>query len=74
MPNGQSVGSEKYAYKLGWLEAARAAVASELVRHPEGLVVLGDFNVAPEDRDVHDPKEWEGQVRAASRSARRSDA
>jgi exodeoxyribonuclease-3 len=61
VPNGQSVGSEKYAYKLGWMEALRAAVAGELARHPE-LVVLGDFNVAPEDRDVHDPKEWEGQV------------
>jgi exodeoxyribonuclease-3 len=61
VPNGQSVGSEKYAYKLGWFEAARAAVADELSRHPE-LVVVGDFNVAPEDRDVHDPKEWEGQV------------
>ncbi len=61
VPNGQSVGSEKYAYKLGWMQALRAAVVDELSRHPE-LVVLGDFNVAPEDRDVHDPKEWEGQV------------
>jgi exodeoxyribonuclease-3 len=61
VPNGQSVGSEKYAYKLGWLAALRAAIAAELTRYPE-LVVLGDFNIAPEDRDVHDPKEWEGQV------------
>ena len=61
VPNGQSVGSEKYVYKLGWLAALRAAIAAELTRYPE-LVVLGDFNIAPEDRDVHDPKEWEGQV------------
>jgi len=61
VPNGQAVGSEKYAYKLGWLEALRAAIEGELARHPE-LVLLGDFNIAPEDRDVHDPKEWEGQV------------
>jgi exodeoxyribonuclease-3 len=43
------------------MERMRAALADELTRHPQ-LVVLGDFNVAPEDRDVHDPKEWEGQV------------
>jgi exodeoxyribonuclease-3 len=61
VPNGQSVGSEKYAYKLRWLEALQAAIAAELTRHPE-LVLLGDFNIAPEDRDVHDPREWEGQV------------
>jgi exodeoxyribonuclease-3 len=73
VPNGQSVGSEKYAYKLEWLETLRAAVAQELVRHPR-LVLLGDFNIAPEDRDVHDPAEWEGKIlcsdpeRAAHRS------
>jgi exodeoxyribonuclease-3 len=61
VPNGESVGSEKYAYKLGWMERLREAIAAELEHHP-GLVVLGDFNVAPEARDVHDPKEWEGQV------------
>jgi len=61
VPNGESVGSEKYAYKLGWMERLREAIAAELARHPQ-LVVLGDFNVAPEARDVHDPKEWEGQV------------
>ena len=60
-PNGQSVGSEKYAYKLRWFDAAKDYVAAELSRHPR-LVVCGDFNVAPEDRDVHDPKLWEGQV------------
>jgi exodeoxyribonuclease-3 len=61
VPNGQSVGSEKYAYKLEWLEALRAAVVQELGRHPP-LVVLGDFNIAPEDRDVHDPRAWEGEI------------
>ena len=60
-PNGQAVGSDKYAYKLGWFSALREYLAAELQRHPR-LVVLGDFNVAPEDRDVHDPKAWEGQV------------
>jgi len=60
-PNGQSVGSDKYAYKLRWYGALRAWLAAELAHH-ERLVVLGDLNVAPEDRDVHDPKAWEGQV------------
>lgn len=61
VPNGESVASEKYQYKLSWLEAFRAWLGQELSRHPR-LAVLGDFNVAPEDRDVHDPKAWEGQV------------
>jgi exodeoxyribonuclease III len=60
-PNGQAPGSEKYAYKLRWFEALRGYLASELAAHP-ALVVAGDFNVAPEDRDVHDPKAWEGQI------------
>jgi len=61
VPNGESVASEKYQYKLKWLEAFRGWIGQELSRHPR-LAVLGDFNVAPEDRDVHDPKAWEGQV------------
>jgi exodeoxyribonuclease-3 len=61
VPNGQAVGSEKFEYKLRWFEALRGYVAAELARHSR-LVVLGDFNVAPEDRDVHDPKAWEGSV------------
>ena len=60
-PNGQSVGSEKYAYKLRWFAALGNYVAAESARHPL-LALAGDFNVAPEDRDVHDPKAWEGQV------------
>lgn len=60
-PNGQAVGSEKYQYKLRWFAALRDYLAAELQTHPR-LAVAGDFNVAPEDRDVHDPKVWEGQV------------
>ena len=60
-PNGQAVGSEKYDYKLRWFAALKEYLAAELARHPR-LAVAGDFNVAPEDRDVHDPKAWEGQV------------
>jgi len=60
-PNGQSVGSEKYDYKLRWFAALKEYLAHELKRHAQ-LAVAGDFNVAPEDRDVHDPKAWEGQV------------
>ena len=60
-PNGQAVGSNKYDYKLRWYEALRAWLKDELARHP-CLAVLGDLNIAPEDRDVHDPKAWEGQV------------
>ena len=60
-PNGQSVGSDKYAYKLGWIEALTAWLREELARQPR-LALLGDYNIAPEERDVHDPKAWEGQV------------
>ena len=61
VPNGQSVGSDKYAYKLGWLAALRTWLADELAQH-ERLVVLGDFNIAPDDRDVHDPAKWADDV------------
>ncbi|WP_104991793.1 exodeoxyribonuclease III [Deinococcus sp. NW-56] len=61
VPNGQAVGSDKYAYKLEWLTAARDWLRDELAAHGR-LAVVGDFNVAPEDRDVHSPKRWEGQV------------
>ncbi len=59
--NGQAVGTDKYDYKLRWCEAVRGFLADELARHPK-LVVLGDFNVAPDDRDVHDPEAWREQV------------
>ncbi|HZP92538.1 MAG TPA: exodeoxyribonuclease III [Burkholderiales bacterium] len=61
VPNGQSVDSDKYRYKLDWLAAFARWLESELKRYP-ALALLGDFNVAPEGRDVHDPKVWEGQV------------
>lgn len=61
VPNGQAVGSDKYAYKLRWLEALRGYLASELARHPL-LAVTGDYNIAPADADVHDPAAWAGQV------------
>ncbi|NWG32255.1 MAG: exodeoxyribonuclease III [Rhodocyclaceae bacterium] len=61
MPNGQAVGSDKYAYKLQWLDALVRWLGEELQRHPQ-LALLGDFNIAPEDRDVHDPVAWQGQV------------
>jgi exodeoxyribonuclease-3 len=61
VPNGQSLESEKYRYKLDWLGAFTEWLRAEKARHPS-LAVLGDFNIAPEDRDVHDPRAWEGQV------------
>jgi len=60
-PNGQAVGSDKYQYKLRWFAALERWLAAERARYPK-MALLGDFNVAPEDRDVHDPKAWEGQV------------
>jgi exodeoxyribonuclease-3 len=59
--NGQEVGSEKYKYKLHWLARMRDFLAAEMQRHPN-LIVLGDFNIAPEDRDVHDPSAWHEQI------------
>lgn len=61
VPNGQAPGSEKFAYKMKWLEALTRWLKNEAAQHPN-LVVLGDFNVAPEDRDVHDPAAWVGCV------------
>jgi exodeoxyribonuclease-3 len=61
VPNGQSPDSDKYQYKLRWLQALTDWLRTESARYPE-LAVLGDYNIAPEDRDVHDPKAWEGQV------------
>ena len=59
--NGQSVGSEKFAYKLGWLAALRHWLQDEIAQHSR-LVVLGDFNITPDDRDVYDPAAWYEQV------------
>lgn len=57
VPNGSSVGSDKYTYKLAWLAALHGFLRQELLVH-EKLAVLGDFNIAPDDRDVHDPEKW----------------
>lgn len=59
-PNGQSPDSEKFAYKLDWLNKLQSWLAKELELN-QRLALLGDFNIAPEDQDVHDPKAWEGQ-------------
>jgi exodeoxyribonuclease-3 len=61
VPNGQSVDSDKYEYKLGWLAAFRDWLAEESQVHDQ-LAVMGDYNIAPDDRDVHDPVGWAGQV------------
>lgn len=65
VPNGQSVGSDKFLYKLGWLRSLRAWLRQELAAYPR-LLVLGDFNIAPEDRDVHDPAAWAGSVHVSA--------
>lgn len=61
VPNGQSVDSDKYRYKLDWLKALNTWLAEELKRNQK-LVLLGDYNIAPEDRDVYDPEGWKGNV------------
>jgi len=61
VPNGESVESDKYKYKLAWLDALCAWVKDEAQKHPL-LALLGDYNIAPEDRDVYDPRLWEGKV------------
>ncbi|MFZ6749849.1 exodeoxyribonuclease III [Undibacterium sp. Ren11W] len=60
VPNGQALDSEKYPYKLSWLASLREWVKQEMSQHAS-LAVLGDYNIAPEDRDVYDPAAWEGQ-------------
>ena len=61
VPNGESLDSDKYQYKLVWLAALQAWLKDEMQRYPK-LALLGDYNIAPEDRDVHDPIVWEGKV------------
>lgn len=60
-PNGQAPGTDKFAYKMAWMDALQGFVAAELARHPR-LVLMGDYNIAPEDRDVYDPVAWAGQI------------
>jgi exodeoxyribonuclease-3 len=60
-PNGQAPDSDKFVYKMGWLDALNAWVKTELRAHPQ-LLLMGDFNIAPDDRDVYDPIGMEGQI------------
>ena len=60
-PNGQAPGTDKFAYKMAWMDALREWLLAELGRHPR-LVLMGDYNVAPEDRDVFDPVLMAGQI------------
>jgi exodeoxyribonuclease-3 len=61
IPNGQALDSDKFTYKLAWLEALEKWLSEELISHPQ-LALAGDFNIAPEDRDVHNPAAWAGQI------------
>jgi len=61
VPNGEAVDSDKYRYKLAWLDALTSYLQAELRQHP-AVAVLGDYNIAPEDRDVHDPVAWKDKV------------
>src|SRR5688572_27975001 len=59
--NGQEVDSEKYHFKLEWLRHVSAYIQAQLQRYPN-MVILGDFNIAPDDRDVHDPESWREKI------------
>lgn len=61
IPNGSEVGSEKYEYKLGWLDALIKYVKTQLAEH-NNLVVVGDYNIAPDDRDLWDPEGWKDKI------------
>ena len=61
VPNGSEVGSEKYAYKLNWLQHLYQHVKTEREQYSK-FIIVGDFNIAPDDRDVHDPEAWQGSI------------
>ena len=61
VPNGSAVGSDKFEYKIKWLNALKTWLA-RLVQEKNNLVLLGDFNIAPEDEDVHDPELWRDKI------------
>lgn len=73
VPNGSEIGSDKYDYKLRWLDAFGQLVKDQLSRYA-WLAVVGDFNIAPQDTDVHDPKAWEGQVLCSAQERKRFEA
>lgn len=64
VPNGSAVGSDKYEYKLRWLKALREYLQTLLAKQPDRICVCGDFNIAPEDKDIHNPKGREKLVMA----------
>ena len=68
VPNGQMVGSEKYAFKLDWMNRLRAFFDTHFDKTTP-VLLCGDFNVAPEERDVHDVRLWQGRILSVSRSA-----
>ena len=59
--NGQEVGSDKFEYKLDWLDKVNAYLRQDLNAHSD-YVVLGDFNIAPADADVYDPEVWQERI------------
>jgi exodeoxyribonuclease-3 len=61
VPNGSEVGSEKYAYKLAWLNHVHQFISNEITKYQK-LAVLGDFNITPDDRDVYDPEAWRDKI------------
>ena len=61
VPNGQAVGSEKFAYKLAWLKAFHHYIEQQLALYPK-MVIMGDFNIAPDDRDVYDAEIWQNKI------------
>lgn len=61
VPNGENIVSEKYQYKLDWLKNLDLFLKYEITKHPN-LIVLGDFNIAPEEIDVHHPDSWREQI------------
>lgn len=73
MPNGQEVGCDKYDYKLRWLDALVEWLAGEIARYPQ-LALCGDYNIAPDERDVHDPKRWQDCILVSPPSAPPSSA
>ena len=73
VPNGQAVGSDKYAYKLRWLDALIQWLQAEIQQSPS-LALLGDYNIAPTDADVHDPAAWQDQVLVSAPERQRLSA
>ena len=67
VPNGNAIGSEKYDYKMDWFKALQSYVEYLLTQSPNGIVICGDFNIALEDRDIHDPQGREKHIMSSDR-------